>query len=194
MDQCMFFRNALRLMSFALLFLWLLVSGEEAAKGPGEHKQARKDQTMRLQIPRSLKSEHEELHTQLAKAVNSGGATARAAEAVARLLHPHFVKEEEYALPPLGLLRQLSEGKVTPEMKDVVAMTDKLRAELPQMLEEHNAVVAALKQLAEAARREGKTEHIGFTEALMLHAQNEEEVLYPAAILVGEHLKPRLQK
>jgi len=28
----------------------------------------------------------------------------------------------------------------------------------------------------------------------MLHAQNEEEVLYPAAILVGEHLKLRLQK
>lgn len=37
-----------------------------------------------------------------------------------------------------------------------------------------------------------KEEHAEFAHKLMLHAQTEEEVLYPAALLVGEHIKLRL--
>jgi len=33
---------------------------------------------------------------------------------VARLLHPHFVREEEFALPPLGLLAQTEEQVMYP--------------------------------------------------------------------------------
>jgi len=51
--------------------------------------------------------------------------------------------------------------------------------------------VAALEKLVAAARQEGKPEYALFADKLMLHAQNEEEVLYPAAILVGEYLKLR---
>jgi hemerythrin superfamily protein len=72
-------------------------------------------------------------------------------------------------------------------------MTDRLKAELPKMLEEHKAVVAALKNLIAAAEEEKKLEHARFAEKLMLHAQTEEEVLYPAAILVGEYLKLKLK-
>jgi len=57
---------------------------------------------------------------------------------VATVLHPHFVKEEEYALPPLGLLSFLADGQLMPEMRDVLKMTDKLKAELPKMLEDIN--------------------------------------------------------
>ena len=94
-------------------------------------------------------------------------------------------------MPPLGLLSMLAQGQVTPEMRDVLAMTDKLKAELPRMVEEHQAIVAALEKLVAAARQEGKPEYALFADKLMLHAQNEEEVLYPAAILVGEYLKLR---
>lgn len=187
-------RNAWRSTAFVLLLVLLLVSGRVAADRLRGSDAGRKDQTMTPQVPQSLRVEHEELHAQLAEAAKSGGASGRAAGNVARLLHPHFLKEEEYALPPLGLLRELADGKVTSEMKGVVVMTDKLKAELPRMLEEHEAVVAALELLVEAARREGKTEHIHFAEKLKLHAQNEEQVLYPAAILVGEYLKMRFEK
>ena len=40
------------------------------------------------------------------------------------MLHGHFVKEEEYALPPLGLLVALSEGKFEKGMVDVLKMTE----------------------------------------------------------------------
>jgi hypothetical protein len=48
--------------------------------------------------------------------------------------------------------------------------------------------------MIEAAIQEKKMEHIAFAEKLMLHAQNEEEVSYPTAILIGEYLKLKLGK
>jgi hypothetical protein len=62
------------------------------------------------------------------------------------------VKEEDYALPPLGWLPGLAEGKITPEMGSVLGMTDRLKEGLPEMLEEHKAVVASLKHLAAILR------------------------------------------
>ncbi|AIF85438.1 hemerythrin HHE cation binding domain-containing protein [Candidatus Nitrososphaera evergladensis SR1] len=148
---------------------------------------------MQFEIPESLKHEHEELHAELKKAIGAGGKVGEAAKAVAEALHLHFMKEEEYAMPPLGLLSALAEGRVTSDMKDVIPMTDKLKADLLHMLEEHKAIVASLKNLLDVANKEGKAEYAAFAEKLMLHAKNEEEVLYPASILVGEYLKERLK-
>ena len=144
---------------------------------------------MEFIIPKSLKIEHEELHEELTKATSKDGKIGDAAKAVANVLHPHFVKEEEYALPPLGLLPLISKEKVTTEMADVLKMTEKLKADLHHMLEEHKSIVAALKVLTEASRKEKKAEYERFADKLILHAQNEEEVLYPTALLIGEYLK-----
>ncbi len=88
---------------------------------------------MNFKIPKPLEIEHQELHAKLVQATKSGGKTGEAAKAVAKVLHNHFVKEEEFALPPLGLLSILSRGKVETEMKSVLALTDRLKAELPEM-------------------------------------------------------------
>ncbi|HSN39907.1 MAG TPA: hemerythrin domain-containing protein [Burkholderiales bacterium] len=149
---------------------------------------------MKLTIPRPLKLEHEELHEQLRRATRESGGLSEAAKAVAKLMHPHFVKEEEYALPPLGLLPLLAQGQVTPDMAAVLPMTDKLKAELGEMLAEHKSIVAALRRLADVAKRENKPEYAEFADKLILHAQTEEEVSYPTAILIGEYLKLRLNK
>lgn len=144
---------------------------------------------MKLSIPKPLKLEHEELHAELVTATKAGGRTGEAATAVAKVLHEHFVKEEEFALPPLGLLPALARGELDEDAENVLSMTDQLKSELSEMLEEHKVVVEALKNLIAAAEAEKKPEHARFAEKLMLHAQTEEEVLYPAAILVGEYLK-----
>ena len=147
---------------------------------------------MDITIPTSLKVEHEELHAELVSLTKAPGRVGEAARNVAALLHPHFVKEEEYALPPLGLLGAVAEGTVTPAMRPVLAMTDRLRRELPEMLAEHRGVVTALEKLAEAGKAEKHAEAERFAEKLRVHAETEEQVLYPAAILVGEHVKARL--
>lgn len=150
--------------------------------------------TMEFKIPESLKAEHEELHEELVRLTKSGGKTGDAARAVAKALHPHFVKEEELAMPPLGLLRALAEGPPRPEMAKVADLSDQLKKDLPKMLKEHEAIVGALEKLAEAGKQENHPQAGHFAEKLKMHAKTEEEVLYPAGILVGEYIKLKLGK
>jgi hypothetical protein len=144
---------------------------------------------MDFSIPQPLKTEHDELHEDLARAIQAGGRTGAVAREVANLLHPHFVKEEEFALPPLGLLARVARNEEVFGAADAVAMADRLRSELPRMLAEHQEIVTALGALTSAALEEGHNEHARFAQKLILHARTEEEVLYPAAILLGEYLK-----
>lgn len=144
---------------------------------------------MIFEIPGSLKAEHKELHETLAKYTKLPGKTGTAAREVAKLLHPHFIKEEAYALPPLGLLADLAKGKTTSNSKEAIALSDKLKNDFTEMLSEHQQIVTALQELYQAAKDERHPDVMHFTESLKLHAQTEEEVLYPAAILVGAYLK-----
>lgn len=147
---------------------------------------------MNIEIPKPLQDEHEALHEQLRKATQAEGEVGSRAKTLASLMHPHFVKEDRIALPPLGLLGALARGDATPEMASVLALTDQLEVELPQMLAEHRAIMAALQDLREAAERAGRSDIVEFAEALAQHARIEEEVMYPAAILVGQVVRQRL--
>jgi len=147
---------------------------------------------MTYEIPLPLRQEHEQLHTELRRLTQAEGDVGEAARHLARLMHPHFVKEDEIALPPLGLLEKLAAGQFDAGMAAVLSLTDRLRAELPQMLDEHRTIVAALERLEEAARRAGRDDVIAFAQALRLHAATEEQVMYPAAILVGGFIRQRL--
>jgi hypothetical protein len=147
---------------------------------------------MNFDIPQSMKLEHDELHAALVRLTHAGGRTGEAAKAVAKVLHSHFVKENEYALPPLGLLVPLSQGHFDPAMADVLKLTDKLAADMPAMLSEHRDIVTALEALTEAARAEDKSEGVQFAAMLSSHAQMEEQVTYPTALLIGRYVKGRL--
>ena len=144
---------------------------------------------MELAAPASLRTEHDELHRELAAATKLTGPVGEAARIVAKLLHPHFIDEEAFALPPLGLLAAVARGEPIEKPAPVVAMTDRLRAELPRMLAEHRAITAALRELESAARAAGDEARAHLAEKIIAHARTEEEVMYPAAILVGEFLK-----
>lgn len=146
---------------------------------------------MKFTIPQPLQHEHEALHERLRQATQPGGEVGEAAKTLARLMHPHFVKEDQIALPPLGLLAALAHGEWNAGMAQVLTLTDQLEAELPQMLAEHQAIVAALNELREAAARTGRSEIVAFAEALVEHARTEEAVMYPAAVLVGQVVRQR---
>ncbi len=149
---------------------------------------------MILEIPKSLKLEHQELHEDLEEAISESGPIGEAAKAVNQVLQPHFEKEEEFALPPLGLLPNAINELSPPETNKTIEMTNRLESEIDQMLREHKEIVSRLKGLIDAALKEDKTEYVRFAEKLTLHAQTEEELLYPAAIMLGEYLKIRLLK
>jgi hypothetical protein len=149
---------------------------------------AKKDD-MTFDVPKSMKVEHDELHSSLARLTKAGGRTGEAAKSVAKVLEPHFANENAYALPPLSLLVPLSQGKFECNMTKVLKMTDKLEAEMPTMLSEHKDIAAALKTLKDAATAENKPAGVQFAEHLAAHAQTEEEITYPAALLIGRYVK-----
>ncbi len=92
---------------------------------------------MKFTIPLPLQHEHEALHEELRLATQADGEVGEAAQTLAHLMHPHFVKEDQFALPPLGLLAALARGEWSAEMAEVLTLTEQLEAELPQILAEH---------------------------------------------------------
>jgi len=54
--------------------------------------------------------------------------------------------------------------------------------------------VAALHHLSGVAMQDDQPAYARFAEQLMLHAQAEEDVFYPAAMLIGEYVKLKLNR
>lgn len=171
----------------ALLLGLTAMANALAAQHADHHAQ----QKQTMEIPSSLKAEHAEIHGMLEAATKLPGKTGEAARALAEVLHPHFEREEQIALPPLGLLQRLVNERYTADMAKVLPLSDSLRAELPRMLEEHKKIAAATRHLGDVAKQEGQTGAARLADQLMGHAQNEEQVTYPAAILVGEVVRAR---
>ena len=138
------------------------------------------------------KIEHERLRHELEKATTIGGETADAAREVLKVLVPHMLLEEEFAIPPVKLLPRLARGEFTADMERIIPKSEMMKAELPRMLNEHVLIVDALRRLLQAALKERHEGYATFAQKLILHAQQEEEVFYPASILVGEYLKLKL--
>ena len=158
-----------------------------------EHAAERKMTSTGPRIPPSVQTEHEEIHSMLVRATKAPGAVGAAARELAKVLDPHFVREEEIALPPLGLLARLASGGNVSEAErsQALTMSDALKRELPRMLEEHKRIKAAVEKLGDAARAANAAEYQRLAEQLALHARTEEAVMYPAAILVGDILRAR---
>jgi hypothetical protein len=143
-------------------------------------------------IPRSIQREHQEIHRLLVRATRESGEVGEAARALAEVLLPHFAREEQIALPPLGALRPLAEhARLTRDLLAILPLTDSLEAELPAMLDEHRVIRVAVERLREAARSARRAEVQELAERLAQHALMEEEVMYPAAVVVGEMMRLR---
>lgn len=163
--------------------------GPVPAPPPG----AGKGEPAELKMPDSLRKRHESFHAEFTEATKDAGMVGDAARGIEKLATAHFAKAKD-VFPPLGLLPRLAEGKVTPDMREAVEIAEKLRAGLPQIRRDHQELIAGLKKLGEAAKVEGKADHVRFVEKLTLHIQEEEEVLYPTVLLVGDSVKRGLDK
>jgi hypothetical protein len=62
---------------------------------------------------------------------------------------------------------------------------------MAKMLSEHKEIAAALSQLRNAASSENKPEGVKFADELAAHALAEEQVTYPAALLIGLYVKEK---
>jgi hypothetical protein len=144
-----------------------------------------------ITIPQSLQAEHHGIHERLSEATRVPGRVGAAARELAAVLHPHFERENEIALPPAwpscAVGGRPDTGRSAGRTRDDRCASQ----ELPRMLEEHQRIRAAAEKLRIAAREEKAAAQEQLAETLAAHAETEEEVLYPAAILVGDIIRAR---
>jgi len=148
----------------------------------------------KAELPSVLQLAHTELHDEMVEASRLGGETGATARNVVKVLFPHVLLEEEFGIPPLSILPRLARGEIAEDMRVVLRWSDLLKAELPRMFQEHKQIVEALQVFLPAAKAEGHQGYARLAEKLLLHVRLEEEVLYPASIVVGEYVRLKLRK
>lgn len=144
---------------------------------------------MTLSIPSLIREEHEELHRSLSKLVTLRGNVGVEAKKLEEVLRPHFEKEEELAMPLLGLLKYMAMGRPIEDRQRAAELAEKFAAEYEKMLQEHVEITRALESLEASAKKARKRAALTFAKNLRQHATLEEEILYPAALLIRNALK-----
>lgn len=141
------------------------------------------------EIPSSIKDEHELLLEQMRTFTLFQDRTGQMALKLDSLLKHHFQEEEDFVLPPLGYLPLLASGEMPEQHNEVIQLTQKLKSQLAHMSAEHQLIKAYMNELKQAADHDNHHEIIEFEKELNKHANTEEEVFFPAALLVGKYLK-----
>ena len=140
-------------------------------------------------VPLFIKNEHENLLNQVAQFTLIEDSAGRAAIKLQDLMQHHFDEEEDFVLPQLGLLSLLASGKLSDHNKEVIQLSEKLKSNLTHLNVEHQLIAAYLDELKQVATIENLPGIIEFEKELIKHANSEEEVLFPAAVLIGDYLK-----
>lgn len=144
---------------------------------------------MKPKMPKVLEYGHQQLFEEIKEIIAIGGKIGETANSLNENMRPHFKKEEEYALPPLGFLLAISEGRWELDKNEAIKMSDKLEEKLSEMTAEHHEIEKYLHELKKIAEEEENAATLLFVKNLTLHIELEDQVLYPATILVGKYLK-----
>ena len=113
------------------------------------------------EVPATIMKEHTHLLDEINNLALLEDSTGRVALKLKELMTHHFREEEDYVLPPLGLLQMLAKGEVPLQADEMMQIA---------AVEDHPEVSSLAEQIEK-------------------HALTEQEVYFPAAILVGEYLK-----
>ena len=140
-------------------------------------------------IPMSLVQEHAELNTALNAAAALPGETGAAARRVLALITPHMREEQRRVFPFLNLLPMLGKQQIEPWMAELLPLADRLRGDIETLTRAHAPIRNALDDLSVVAWREGHQEYAFLAGRIRQHIQMEEEILYPAALVVSDYLR-----
>lgn len=138
-----------------------------------------------MKVPESLREEHEFFMERLKRYSARNDETGKALRQLLELLEPHVQKEDELVLPLLGAIGGVAAGTPLESSGAVMSSYKRYAAQYDNMFAEHFPIRKALMRAVSTARREGCDDVVETLDALEHHARVEEEVLYPAALLVG---------
>jgi hypothetical protein len=142
---------------------------------------------MPLSAPPSMEKDHEEIWQLMIRIQHLSGKTGTIAEKLAKDLKTHIDKEEDFALPLLGILRDIADGKLKNGVaKRASVLGSQFEKEYRGLLLGHKEIRKYLERLKKIGGEEGHLTAVRFAETLEKHSKEEEEVFYPAALLAGK--------
>jgi hypothetical protein len=166
----------------------VLLASAVAVPGPGGSASAQPG----IDIPQSMRMEHESVMHYLHGIAERKTATGEAAQKLILLLQKHMALEEEFVMPPLVLLPALASGKVRPDMRWAIAMADRVRNERDTLLQLHTAITEGALVLQAAAEEEQDHATVGFVRDLAADDLADVEITEPTVLLIGDVLRSRL--
>ena len=179
LDESVFIPLAILIGRYIRLHLNLSVTATETRR-PAE-------EATKVELPPALQLSHARLSATLAKAMRTRGQTMIAAEVVGQLLEPHLHREDKDVLRILGLLDSLTASGKPGHALDISEWN--LLEPVEQSLEQERiALVRAVEKLSATAKAEGADQVVEFAERLLLRLRLDEEVFYPAALLIRDYL------
>ncbi len=146
----------------------------------------------KLGIPETLAVVHDGLTAQLAKASAESGRLGKAAKRLNELCLPHFAKEEENIFRVFGLLHDLATERLRPGAVMALPVISELRARRDTSRGDHQAINLAIEDLMQKALAERNESLVRLALALKDHEKDEDEVLYPTIISIGQSLRQGL--
>lgn len=142
-----------------------------------------------IELPQSVRLDHERTIAYLTRIAQRGGATASIAEKAASFLKTHYAKEEAFIFAPLAVLPDLVEGRPIPNAQQIIAMAERTRAARAELYQEHTQITTLMNELIEAATKESDRELANLATRMAMQSLHEVEVLQPTTILIGEYLR-----
>ncbi|MBE0627599.1 MAG: hypothetical protein IH606_22615 [Burkholderiales bacterium] len=142
--------------------------------------------------PNALRLAHNEARALLVRATIAYGKVPGAAKRVADLCLPHFEYEEKNVFPILALLPDLQRGELRREMMAVMPLISDFREKHELANTHHHSILAAVDDLLDDTHSDKSSEFAEFAYNVRVHEKIEDEVIYPAVILIGRYLQERL--
>jgi hypothetical protein len=139
--------------------------------------------------PTALRAEHEILKEQMAYALSRTGDVGKMAKELEAAMKPHMAREETEVMVILEAAEDLAAGHWPANAELLLERFLALEADLRMMWKEHDQIHTLVRKLRRVADIEGEEEIVRLCDALIQHADLEEQVLYPAAIIAGRYLR-----
>ena len=146
-----------------------------------------------VQVPQSIRLQHEQILSRLDHfAQGKDDESAAAAHKAATFLKEHYAKEEQFMLPPLGLLSRIAKGEVSRDMEPAVAMADRTKSALRDFENDHIKITSLMNDLIEVGKRKKNDELVRLATRVAAQSLNDIEVNQPTAVVIGDYLRQRL--
>jgi hypothetical protein len=148
-----------------------------------------------LQVPQSIRLQHEQIISRLDHFAQSRDKeSAAVAQRAAAFLKEHYAKEEQFVLPPLGLLPRIMKGEVSKDMEPAVAMADRTRSALSDLENDHIKITSLMNELIAVGKKKKIDELVRLATRVAAQSLNDIEVNQPTTILIGDYLRQRLTR